>query len=507
MSNAAAPSSTALYNVEIEAHAISCLIQYPDAWGDFQQIISTDWSKTHKPVFDVIKQQLDQTPPASINPLVLSEKLKSYGLSMEGGLGDFAPYLDGLRIRFVQKSDAPQLARELKRLSVRRDLIGKMDQAKRQLIETPGATFDEMAKLVERGLTSIQTEYHTASEFTNVFEGIIEQTEERGANPIDASKLGYMGPFSSINRSLGALTDKGLLVTIGARTGNQKSALGFHYNLFLAETYNIPILLLDVGEMSVERIRRRAVCCMAEGKVPLWAIASGEWTKDKAWTRIIRQEIWPRVAKLRIDYINVGNMSPREKIAVIRRYYFNRVGRGNPLGILDDYTKGVEALGKNSSEYQSVGYYIQDVKSLITNEIPAWYWTSVQNNRTGSYQGKKASDIVDSDDQMGLSDRIIQQSDWGFILRFKVMEEIAAEQNLFGNMKLVPVKMREALGRDFERTLKPVKLANGRFSTNFFNLDTKSFHFTDKGDLNHMISILGTGAVEMGQEKEKAVGL
>ena len=469
----------------------------PEVWGDFYLTNESDFSKALRPIWQVISQQLNQNPPASVSPMVLAEMLKGYSVVLDGSF-EVYPYLEGLRLRFVQKSDAPGLARELKRVSVRRDLIKKTEETKRELVTRPNATFEEMTGIVEKGITSVSTDYYRSSEFTNVFENIIEVTEKRGENPVDASQLGYIGPFPIANKTCGAWTAQGLMVTVGARTGNMKSAFGFFYNLFLAEKYHIPILLLDVGEMSLERIQRRALCCMSEGRIPLWAIASGEWRNNKEWTHIVRYEIWPRIKGLRIDYINVGNMSPHEKIALIRRYYYNKVGRGNPLGILDDYLKGVEALGKNSSEYQSVGYYVNDIKSLITNEINAWFWTSVQNNRMGVYRGKKASEIADTEDQMGVSDRIIQQSDWGFIMRFKVTEEIATEKNLFGNIKLTPVKTREMLGKEYEKALRPVKMPNGRFVDNYFSLDTRSFYFTEKGDLHQMLSILGQNSNAIG---------
>lgn len=498
-------SPQSLYNPEVECHVLSILIQFPDTWGDFYLIEDSDWSKTNRSLWSLIKAQLSQTPPASVSPLVLAERAKGYSINIEGI--DVLEYTEGLRVRFVQRSDAPGLARELKRISVRRQLVEKASAVQRELVSRPNATFEEMTGIVERTITSIDTDYHRPSEFTNVFESIIEVTEKRADDPLDASTMGYMGPFSTLNRLCGAICDKGLLVTIGARTGNQKSALGFHYNLYLAEKYNIPILLMDVGEMSLERIQRRAICCMAEGRVPLWAIASGEWRSNKEWKHIIQHECWPRTKKLRIDYINVGNLTVKQKIATIRRYYYQRIGKGNPLGILDDYLKGIEALGKNSNEYQSVGYYVNDIKSLITGELPAWFWTSVQNNRSGIHQGKRASEITDSEDQMGLSDRIIQQSDWGFILRWKTIEEQAAQQSLFGNMKLTPVKTRELLGKDFEKSLRPVKLPTGAFSQNFFNLDSKSFYFTEKGDLHHILNTLGQTGVNMSSNEKIHVSL
>lgn len=497
-------SSTSLYNVEIEANSLALLLKHgSEIWGEFHLIDRQEYSPAHRVLFDHIKIQLDSTPPGSVDPLILSDRIRAAGVTtLEGGFNP-ADYLQGLKdARYVEKDQAAFYAKELKRLRVRRDLIVNLDETKKQLIKDSSASFEDMTGLVEKGLTSITTDYHTGDQFSNVFDDIIEVTEARADNPIDASQMGWMGPFPTVNHILGALSGPGLMTCIGARTGNQKSSLGFHYHVHIAEKYNLPVLLLDVGEMSKERIQRRAVCNLSKGRVPLWAVASGEWRQNKEWKHIIQDECWPRVKKLRIDYINVGNLSPREKLSLIRRYYYQKIGRGNPLAILDDYLKGVEALGKNSSEYQAVGYYVNDIKNLITGEIPASFWTSVQNNRTGSYQGKKAGEIVDSEDQMGLSDRIIQQSDWGFVLRFKVPEELAMEKDLFGNMKLTPVKTREALGKDSDKALRPIKLPSGKFVTNYFNLDSKGFYFTEKGDLRRVLEVLGQSAVDLTKGKD-----
>ncbi len=235
--------------------------------------------------------------------------------------------------------------------------------------------------------------------------------------------------------------------------------------------------------------------------MPLWAIASGEWRQNKEWKHIIQDDVWPRVKKLRIDYINIGHLNPREKISCIRRYFYNKVGRGNQFFILDDYLKGIEALGKNNAEHQAIGYYVNDVKNLITQEIPASFWTSVQKNRSGSYQGKRASDITESEDQIGLSDRIIQQSDWGFLLRFKIAEEMGMEKQLFGNMKLSIAKKREIMGKEFEKALRPVKLPDGKFVNEYFNLLNHGFHFTDKGDLRSAMEVLGQAVVDVATDK------
>ncbi len=501
-----------LYSVEIEAHSLALLLQHPDTWGEFHPNDRGDYSKAHQPLYDILSLQLNSTPPGSVAPIVLAEKLRGLGVTaLEGG---FAPleYLEGLLTRYVEVKDAGHLARELKRLTVRRQLIEKMDGARKELVAKPGASFEEMTALVERNLTAVNTGYYRGEVTAKLFEGYKDINEKRAANPIDASKMGWMGPFELMNRTLGALLDKGLWVTIGARTGQQKSALGFHYHVAMAELHQLPVLILDCGEMTRERVRDRAACCLSKGRIPLWAIKSGEWAQNKAWADIMRGEVYPRVDKILplIDFASVGGLSPREKRQLVLRHAYNRVGRGNPFCILDDYLKGSAALGHNTQEYQTVGYYVEDMKTIITNDIPASFWTSVQENRGGITRGKSAKDIVDSEENLGLSDRIIQQSDWGFGLRFKVAEEEASEKSLFGNMRLTPYKKRELVGKDSAKALQLVKLPNGRLAENYFHLMTAGFAFTEMGDLRSSLEVLGNAQVDLGPDdpaKPKVKGL
>jgi hypothetical protein len=157
-----------------------------------------------------------------------------------------------------------------------------------------------------------------------------------------------------------------------------------------------------------------------------------------------------------------------------------------------DYIKGTEAFNNSKvMEYQAVGNYVNSLKSLISNEIKASIFTSVQNNRLGITQGKKASDIVDNEASFSLSDRIIQMSSHGFVMRFKTVEELATEKHAFGNLRLTPVKMRRVVGRRGGDILRPVKLANGQFAQQYLNLNVSGFHLVDKGLLSDMLIQLG----------------
>ena len=242
---------------------------------------------------------------------------------------------------------------------------------------------------------------------------------------------------------------------------------------------------------------------MSEGQIPYWAVHRGEWRKNKEWSDLIRSNLWPRAEKMvgRMGFKNIGGMSTKDRISFIRRYYYNKVGRGNHLLIHDDYLKSVDAGNQRTPEYQSMGYYVGDQKTLITEEIIASVWTSVQNNRMGVTTGKRESEIIDSEETFSLSDRILQQSTHSFSLRPKVVEELAREMQLFGNLRLTPLKKRQLLGEHYLDMIVPVKLASGKFTQNAFNLETKGFWYQDKGTLKEMLATLGQGVVNLSNGK------
>lgn len=493
------------YNPEIESHFLAALTQYPDIWGEVSLAKESDFSVIHRPIFSVLRQQLESGAPVST--VILADKLKSYGVTASH-LADVEPYdyIWALGAKPVNRADGISLLKELKLITVRRDLINRCKTAEKALKDTPAAQFDQMISIVDKTLSSVQTEYYRDDGATDLFATLESRVEELGNNPVDSDSMGYTGPLPSINMTLGgSLISPSSLTVLTARTANGKSAFSFFYCVSVAETHNIPLLWVDSGEMTVEQLQMRAVCCLSKGRVPLWAVKSGEWRKNKDWTRIIRDEIWPRVKRIKMYYQGVGGMTPKEKISFIKRFYFNKIGRDNFLLISDDYIKGSETLGKNTAEYQSVGYYLSDVKTLITEDIKASYWTSVQANRMGIHQGKKVEEIADNEGVISLSDRVGHNASTILLLRYKVPEELAAERNAFGNIILKPLKIRESTAKQFEKMLKPVKTPTNRFVQNYYNLNMNSFYYEDKGLYSDSLDKLGRGVISTDTSGDKVI--
>lgn len=492
------PAISSHYSHDIEQSLIGLILQYPDLWADLNMLERKDFNPVRQRIFDLIKGQLDLVPQQSVSPLILVEKLKSYGQSeMDVGGADMLTYLEGLanRGRMIEKKEAMPYLKELKKLTMKRDLMTKCDEAKRMLDKAE--TFDEMTKAVEGTLTSIRTDYFTTGKTSKLFTNMRARLELSGAQKEE--DLGYIGVIPSIDSTLGPLLRKGSFCNISARSGNGKSSFGFYYAALTAERHNLPVLWLDAGEMTEDEIEDRACCCFSEGKIPLNAVIGNGWRHRSDWTEIMRTKIFPRAEKLgeRFHYQNVSGMTAKEKIAFVRRFYFNEIGRGNFLIIVDDYLKAIESMGENTKEYQSVGYYCSDMKALVTTEINAGFMTFTQTNRFGVTKGKKASDIQDNDSVISLSDRIKDNCTANFLMRYKVAEELAREKNLFGNVLLKCLKIRQARGKDYPSFAAPIKMAGGGYAEDYFNLDYHGFHYRDMGRFSNVLSSLGQVAVDL----------
>ena len=265
------------------------------------------------------------------------------------------------------------------------------------------------------------------------------------------------------------------------------TSFAMYHQIYIAEKYKQPLLWLDFGEMTGQELQMRSIVMLTKGRVPYWALESGQWRKNEEWTKIVREN-WERVKKIKVYYQDVSTFGPQETISFIRRFAYNKVGRNNLFLVVYDYFKPFETHNYNSPEWKQMGHFLQDIKSFIVNELPIPFWGAIQLNRLGITTNRNANQIDDSENAIGLSDRITQQSSHALLLRFKTMDEIAIEDNRFGNMKLICVKHRH-LGKDFMDAIKPIKVGK-RFMKNYINLDSGSFYYEDRGDLNQSATII-----------------
>ena len=476
-----------LISLQCEKYCLGGLMKHPEIFPEIDLLVKEDTfgQATHKVIWNILKHSLLKNE--SVTPTLVAQKISNLNIKTKDDISIF-DYLNAISFSQITAKGTIDNFKELVKLAVLRDLVLSSDKAKKFVLENKNKELKEIVS----GIDAINNEKVAAlyqnidSEVTNIFDNVEQMIEDIAQNPPDPESF-LMGPFPSINDLYGSLHKPSNVTLIAARTGVGKSAFAMYYNIWLAEKHNLPLLWLDFGEMTVKEQQFRAICSLTKGQVPLHHLEYGTWRQNAEYTDIVRST-WERVKKIKFYFQDVSNFGSQEVLSFIRRFSYNKVGRNNPFLVVYDYFKPFDTKDFNRPEWKQMGHFLQDVKSFIVNEIPIPFFGAIQINRAGITTNKTSDQVDDSENAIGLSDRITQQSSHAFILRFKTMDEIAVEENRFGNMKLINVKHRH-LGKDFMNAIRPVKIGK-RYLKNHINIEGGSFYYEDRGDLNHAAKIL-----------------
>lgn len=481
-------SKSELYSIQLERQALSGLLKFPEVLSEIDNFVKNETfyeaDSVHSTIYSSIKILYEKNGFKPLNSVVLADYIKNLGLAAKGDINIF-DYIENLFFSTITKEATLESFKQLLKYQIARELVITTKNKAKFVHDS----IDQPIEDIIRGYDSIHSDkLNTLLQYnpgaTDIFESLEKTIEHIGNNPPDESKFMY-GPFPTINRIYGSLSRPGNLTICGSRSGVGKTSLSMFVNTFIAEKYNVPILHADAGEMSPLELQIRATCMFCQGRVPYWAIESGEWRNKPEWEQIVR-EVWPRVKKIKFYYENISGLKPIEIISLIRKFSINKVGRDNFFIISYDYLKSFDVQNYNTPDWLTLGLFTQQLKSLVEGELNATGWIGLQLNKLGITNNKKAAEIVDNEEAFSLSDKILQQSTHSLLVRNKVNEEIAEEGNRFGNLKAIFLKHRH-LGKDFDDALRPVKIGKNKYQKNYVNLQGYSFHFEDRGDLNQMV--------------------
>ncbi len=303
------------------------------------------------------------------------------------------------------------------------------------------------------------------------------------------------GKFPLVNKIYGSLHEPGNITTIVARSSGGKTSLALDECCFVGNKYGIPVLHFDNGEMSKEELQLRRVASISG--VSHYLIKKGTWRnnpetclKVRAALKTIKEE------KDKFYYFCMAGMTADEMTSLAAKFYYKEVGRGNKMIISFDYIKPPDQNPNGSPEWQVLGELVNKLKRFIQKEVlfegkpMISLFTSAQANRNGVTTNRSKDKIIDDESIISGADRIIHYSSHCFILRKKVVEEIAEEGVQFGTHKLIRVKARH-LGEDIDGDLEFVKDGD-ELKQNFINLEFKNFSITEKGDLRDIVKSKGT---------------
>jgi len=489
-----------IHSYDLETQLLAGLIKYPDRYADISAFITEKdfWSETSKinrTFFLVLKQAIDNGE--KIDEVVIAQRVKNYGISFEDNVNP-SDYIESLSLKKISPDSVVSVARELKKYTIRRQIAHCGAEINREMrkispssdyatiIETADKLYNDQINLYETG----------AGQPENIFDQMEELIEERGNNPVD--EFGFAGPHKKVQNMYGSLLRPGNITVIVARSGVGKTQFCLDFTTKVSEAYSVPVLHFDNGEMSKEEIIYRQ--CAAISKVPMYLLESGNWRK--AGSEIVQRvrSVWEDIKNRykQLYYYNVGGMNVDSQISVLKRFYYSKIGRNNPLIFSFDYIKTTNENTANKKEWEVVGEMVDKYKKCIQRDILGEkgpcisMMTSVQSNRSGIVTNKQAANVVDDESIVSLSDRITQFSSHMFILRNKTNDELLNESG-FGTHKLINIKARH-LGKDLEGALNPIKMPDNTLKKNFINLEIKNFSVVEKGDLRDIVDSLNTNA-------------
>lgn len=487
---------TDLFSLTVERNCLASLFRYPNKYPDIEGIVkeSSFFNSIHRAVFNTTVSLITAKEP--INPVIVTAKLRNIGLKVFDEDLSIDEYINTIALSKPTEDSFVPFFKELASYKIKRDLysLGQdiqnaVQHGSEQDVESLISTVDD---LYARGVNNTLRINNDTVDLFNGFEEYINGLVE---NPMDPNAY-PMGPFESVNNLLGSLHRPGNITCIGARSGIGKTSFSLFYNAHVAIKYKWPIVWFDFGEMSPDELRTRIAACLTEGIVSLHDVEFGLWPKN-ANKREAMKKAFEKIQGLKCYYEDISRLKSIEVLNLLRRYKFNKIGRENQFIWVLDYLKPFDELDSNAPEWKTMGKFIQDTKSFLKGEVNTSLWTALQLNRAGVTNGRNSSQLDDSENAFGMSDRILQQTSHSLLLRNKVHDELEREQNRYGNGILKWVKTRH-LGLGAQRALNMVEVSPNKFQRNHINFTSRNFYFIDNGDLvdqveneNNLVDVQG----------------
>ena len=393
-----------IFSLELEKQLLAGLIKYPHKYSDVSSLTTSDdfyseESVVHRTIFNTPVQAIENGE--AVNEATLSHRVLSLGISFEDNIS-VGDYINSLSLIKINENFVLNVAKELKKLTIRRQLSSCGEKISRTMHKLDSSeSFNDIISKADK-LFNGQINLYDAGERKpeNIFDEMKEWVELRGKNPI--TEFGMMGPHKRVNELYGSLLRPGNITVICARAGVGKTQFCMDFSTKISAEYGVPVLHFDNGEMSKDELIVRQ--CAALSKVPLHLLETGLWRQ--AGNDIVKRvrKVWEKIKNMKFFYYNVAGMTSQDMINLLKRFYFSEVGRGKEMIFSFDYIKTTsEVNDRNRSEWEVVGNMIQRFKDCIHKDIKfdgepvISMITSVQSNRQGIVNNRRAENIVDDE--------------------------------------------------------------------------------------------------------------
>ena len=477
-----------IYSNQVERHVLGGFLKYPEILVDVDVFLNEKdfYNEVHQTIYLVLRDV--SLGGEKVDKILIANNIKNLGVSFKDDINIF-DYLDTLSLTQITKQATLKSCRELSKLRVCREVHETFREGQEYIKQNLNKSIDEIVSSCDAIYGDKINSYVLGEEPKEIFEELEELVEEKGNDPME--ETGVLTPYPEFNRLYGGLMP-GNIYAFVARPGQGKSTVINDMCMKAARQSGVKALILDT-EMSTQETQFRLASSLSG--VPLWYIQTGNWRKDEDMIEKVRRAMSKIKEHNKYYYhFHIKNKPIDQVCSIIRRWYYSKVGRGNPCIIAYDYVKLTgEKVNQNWAEYQAIGEKIDKLKK-ISEEVQAPIITAMQLNRSGESFNRRASGVVDDASAISLSDRLQWFASFVGIFRRKTVDEIARDTTEFGTHKLIPLKTRHQ-GRDasghqdlFQRLENPDDPnSNSIWSQNYLNFSVENFNVEESGSLMDII--------------------
>ncbi len=463
-----------LYSIRAEATCLGGLIKNPKYLIELDNFFSDKdfFHKCHRVIFSVLRSLVLSGQDA--NKVIVAQKCKELGLSMFEELNIF-DYLDSISFTNINEKGIKDLAKELIKLRIKRELWDNAAEVQNFIKESGEKSLDELIHGVDGIYNSQVLQYSSQIEPIDLYSNIEDFIKEIAKNPKE--EVGFKTAYPEWNRLFGGIRTK-QTTNIISRSGEGKSCFLFNQTKNICKINNVKSLYIDT-EMDLDLNMFRAAA--AEMNINAWYLETGSWTRNSE----LSQKVVNGFDKLKqyrgsIHHIYLPNKPIKETISLMKRWYYKNVGRGNKCAFVYDYLKITDSLDKNRQEYQALGDMLNYLNEL-GHETDSAILTAGQQNRAAENQGARNDDSTTA----AVSDRINHLVGFNAVFRKKTPDELSEMGNNYGTHLLKPFKTSRVQGKDNYNMNSVVKIVdhNGKskWKQNFINYDIKDYNIQEKG--------------------------
>jgi replicative DNA helicase len=470
-----------IYSLQVERHALSGLLKFPEIFVEVDGFVTeTDfYNEVHSTIFLVIKSTIYKNE--KVDRVIIASKIKDLGISFKDDINIF-DYIETLYLSQINKEAVVKSFKELIKYRVRREIASTGSKLIEEVKNIGEKSLEEIVSSCDSIYNKKISVYSNTEMPEKITDEISDLIEERGNSP--ESESGLLSPYSEFNRMYGGFR-AGHVYAIASRPGEGKTSWINDVCFKSASQNKVKALILDT-EMQTKEIKFRMAAALTG--VPVWYLETGNWRKNPEMFKKVRECSLLKEDKDYYHY-HVSNKSIDEICSIIKRWYYNKVGRGNPCIVAYDYVKLTgEKVSANWAEHQAIGEKINKLKE-ISVEVNAPLITAMQLNRSGENRNKASSNLIDDASAISLSDRLQWYAAFTAIFRRKTLDEIELDGQDFGTHKMIPLKSRfqgkDAMGhQDYIRRRFPD--GSEKYVMNYLNFEVNNFNIIEKGSLRHV---------------------